>query len=122
MAARPLRRAICAGAKKGTAVAPAVVALRTILPRYVLPLPRFCYKRDLDAYYGHAKAILSVRAVLLRALLLLRLVGFALPSSYIARVWLPSYGGASNVAFRRASKILKRNFKKSEQILKENFN
>ena len=53
MAARPLRRAICAGAKKGTAV-----ALRTILPRYVLPLPRFCYKRDL-----------SVRAVLLRALL-----------------------------------------------------
>ena len=55
MAARPLRRAICAGAKKGAAVVPAVVALRTILPRYVLPLPRFCYKRGL-----------SIRAVLLR--------------------------------------------------------
>ena len=55
MAARLIRRAICAGAKKGAAVVPAVVALRTILPRYVLPLPRFCYKRDL-----------SVRAVLLR--------------------------------------------------------
>ena len=55
MAARPLCRAICASAKKGTTVAPAVVALRTILPRYVLPLPRFCYKHGL-----------SIRAVLLR--------------------------------------------------------
>lgn len=54
MAARPLRRAICAGAKKGAAVAPAVVALQR-LPRYSFALPRFCYKRGL-----------SIRAVLLR--------------------------------------------------------
>ena len=66
MAARLIRRAICAGAKKGAAVAPAAVAARAILPHYVLPLPRSCYKRDLGAYYGHARAILSVRAVLLR--------------------------------------------------------
>ena len=49
MATRPLRRAICAGAKKGAAVAP------QRLPRYSFALPRFCYKRGL-----------SVRAVLLR--------------------------------------------------------
>ena len=54
MAARPLRRAICAGAKKGATVAPAVVALQR-LPRYSFALPRFCYKRGL-----------SIRAVLLR--------------------------------------------------------
>ena len=54
MAARPIRRAICTGAKKGVTVAPAVVALQR-LPRYSFALPRFCYKRDL-----------SVRAVLLR--------------------------------------------------------
>ena len=55
MAACPLRRAICAGAKKGAAV-----ALRTILPRYVLPLPSFRYKRDLGACYGCVRAILYV--------------------------------------------------------------
>ena len=55
MAARPLCRAICTGAKKGATVAPVAVAARAILPRYVLPLPRFCYKRGL-----------SIRAVLLR--------------------------------------------------------
>ena len=65
MAARPIRRAICAGAKKGTAVALAVVALQR-LPRYSFALPRFCYKRDL-----------SVRAVLLRALLRLVVFCFA---------------------------------------------
>ena len=54
MAARPLCRAICAGAKKGAAVAPAVVALQR-LPRYSFALPWFCYKRGL-----------SIRAVLLR--------------------------------------------------------
>ena len=54
MAARPLRRAICTGAKKGATVAPAVVALQR-LPRYSFALPRFCYKRGL-----------SIRAVLLR--------------------------------------------------------
>lgn len=48
MAARPLRRAICAGTKKGAAVAPAVVALQRLL-RYSFALPRFCYKRDLGA-------------------------------------------------------------------------
>ena len=74
MAARPLRRAICAGAKKGAAVVPAVVALRTILPRYVLPLPRFCYKRGL-----------SIRAVF-ATVALFASRSFCLPSSYTARV------------------------------------
>ena len=54
MAARPIRRAICASVKKGAAVAPAAVALQR-LPRYSFALPRFCYKRGL-----------SIRAVLLR--------------------------------------------------------
>ena len=54
MAARPLCRAICTGAKKGATVAPAVVALQR-LSRYSFALPRFCYKRGL-----------SIRAVLLR--------------------------------------------------------
>ena len=54
MAARPLCRAICTGAKKGATVAPAIVALQR-LPRYSFALPRFCYKRGL-----------SIRAVLLR--------------------------------------------------------
>ena len=65
MAARPLRRAICAGAKKGATVAPAVVALQR-LSRYCFALRSFRYKRILGAYYGHARAILSVRALLLR--------------------------------------------------------
>lgn len=72
MAARPLCRAICTGAKKGAAVAPAVVALQR-LPRYSFALPRFCYKRDLDAYYGHARAILCALfcyAALLRLVVL----------------------------------------------------
>ena len=79
MAAHPLRRAICAGAKKGAAV-----ALQR-LPRYVLPLPLFRYKRDLDAYYGHARAILGARMLFCYAVLL-RFVVFALPPSYTARV------------------------------------
>ena len=73
MAARPLRRAICTGAKKGATVAPAVVALQR-LPRYSFALPRFCYKRDLDAYYGHARAILSACALFCYAALLYLLV------------------------------------------------
>ena len=84
MAARPLRRAICAGAKKGTAVAPAVVALRTIAAlRFalaVVPL-QARFKRLLRVRQSDFKRL---RAVLLRALL--RLVVFALPSSYTARV------------------------------------
>ena len=71
MAARPLCRAICAGTKKGATVAPAVVALQR-LPRYGFALPWFCYKRILGAYYGHARAILGVRAVLLRRLFVSR--------------------------------------------------
>ncbi|EEV18774.1 hypothetical protein CAMGR0001_1880 [Campylobacter gracilis RM3268] len=54
------------------------------MPRYCFALRSFRYKRSLGACYGHVRAILSVRAVLLRALL--RLVVFALPSSYTARV------------------------------------
>ena len=82
MAARPLRRAICAGTKKGTTVAPAVVALQR-LPRYCFALRSFRYKRDLGACYGRVRAILCA---LFYYAALLRLVVFALPSSYIARV------------------------------------
>ena len=77
MAARPLRRAICAGTKKGASVAPrAIAALR-------FALPSFRYKRGLGAYHGRVRAILCA---LFYYAVLLRLVVFALPSSYTARV------------------------------------
>ena len=69
MAARPLRRAICAGTKKSAAVAPAVVALQR-LPRYCFALRSFRYKRDLSACYGHARAILGARMLFCYAVLL----------------------------------------------------
>ena len=113
MAARPLRRAICAGAKKGAAVVPAVVALRTIAALW------FCFAIiPLQAQFRcllRARQSGSMCAVLLRR-------PFASRSFLLCRPLTLRAFGLHLAAPRKTLRFIARvNFKTKFQKVRANF-